>query len=97
MSVNKIDYAVLEAAKGIYANQASALDDVINALVNMNGELADGWTNETATAFIERFEAEHKVALQEVRDAIQSISDYIVDYMAKRQAEDIESAGAVRG
>ena len=53
MAVNKVDYEVLTSGVSVYANQAEALDEVIQALVKMNGELQGGWTNQTADAFIE--------------------------------------------
>ena len=77
MAVNKVDYEVLTNGVSVYANQAEALDEVIQALVKMNGELQNGWTNQTADAFIERFEDEYKPALENARDAVQSISDFI--------------------
>ena len=97
MAVNKVDYEVLEAGIGVYANQAGALDDVLNALVQMNGQLQEGWTNLTADAFIERFESEYKPALENARDAIQSISDYIQSYMQNKQDDDAQGASAIRG
>lgn len=48
MAVNKVDYEVLTSGVSVYSNQAGALDDVINSLVQMNGQLQDGWTNQTA-------------------------------------------------
>ena len=48
MAVNKVDYEVLTSGVSVYANQAEALDEVIQALVKMNGELQGGWTNQTA-------------------------------------------------
>ena len=50
MAVNKVDYEVLTSGVSVYSNQAGALDDVINSLVQMNGQLQDGWTNQTADA-----------------------------------------------
>lgn len=97
MSVNKIDYEVLENARTVYANQASALDNVITVLGAANGELAAGWTNQTASAFLDRYETEYKVQLQNIRDAIQSISDYIETYAGNRRSEDEESASAIHG
>ena len=97
MSVNKIDYEVLENSKTVYSNQATALDNIITTLNSTNSELANGWTNQTATAFLERYENEYKVQLQNIRDAIQSISDYIGTYSANRQQEDADSAGAISG
>ena len=97
MSVNKIDYEVLENSKTVYSNQATALDNIITTLNSTNSELANGWTNQTATAFLDRYENEYKVQLQNIRDAIQSISDYIGTYSANRQQEDADSAGAISG
>ena len=94
-NVNKVDYDVLENGKSVYANQAQALDDVINALVNMNSELQASWTNQTSDAFIERFESEYKVGLQNARDAVQAISDYIAAYSAKIAEDDSASAAAI--
>ena len=79
MAVNKVDYEVLTSGVSVY----SALDDVINSLVQMNGQLQDGWTNQTADAFIERFENEYKPALENARDAIQSISDFIQNIISE--------------
>lgn len=97
MAVNKVDYEVLTSGVSVYANQAEALDEVIQALVKMNGELQGGWTNQTADVFIERFEDEYKPALENARDAIQSISDFIQSYMQNRQDDDAQGAAAVRG
>ena len=97
MAVNKVDYEVLTSGVSVYANQAEALDEVIQALVKMNGELQGGWTYQTADAFIERFEDEYKPALENARDAIQSISDFIQSYMQNRQDDDAQGAAAVRG
>ena len=83
MAVNKVDYEVLTSGVSVYSNQAGALDDVINSLVQMNGQLQDGWTNQTADAFIERFENEYKPALENARDAIQSISDFIQNIISE--------------
>lgn len=96
-TINKVDYDVLQAGISEYANQAAALDAVLTALDTMNTNLADGWTNKTATAFIERYESEHKIALQNARDSIQSISEFISSYMANRQEEDDLSASGVMG
>lgn len=97
MAINKVDYDVLTTGVSVYARQAEALDDVINSLVTMNGELQEGWTNQTSDAFIQRFEDEYKPALENVREAVQSISDFIQSYMQNRQADDEQGAAAVRG
>ncbi len=92
-----MDYEVLQSGVGIYANQADSLQEVLTALIQMNGQLQDGWTNQTSDAFIQRFEEEYKPALENARDAIQSISDYISSYMQARQDDDAAGAAAVRG
>lgn len=97
MAINKVDYEVLSTGISVYGTQAGALDDVINALIQMNGQLQDGWTNMTADAFIERFEQEYKPALENARDAVQSISEFIQSYMQNRQDDDAQGAAAVRG
>ncbi len=97
MAVNKVDYEVLTDGVGTYANQAEAINEALNALVNMNGQLQQGWTNQTAEAFIERFEEEYKPALENIVEAVQSISDYIQSYMEARQEDDAAGAAAVKG
>lgn len=97
MAINKVDYEVLSTGISVYGTQAGALDNVINALIQMNGQLQDGWTNMTADAFIERFEQEYKPALENARDAVQSISEFIQSYMQNRQDDDAQGAAAVRG
>jgi len=97
MAINKVDYEVLTTGISVYANQADAIDDALNTLIQMNGQLQDGWTNQTADAFIQRFEEEYKPALENARDAIQSISEYIQSYMQARQDDDAAGAAAVRG
>ena len=94
MAINKVDYDVLTTGVSVYSNQAGAIDDVIKTLVNMNGQLQDGWTNHTADPYIERFESEYKPALY---NAVQSISDFINSYMQNRQDDDARGAAAVRG
>jgi len=93
--INKVDYSVLSTATTTYARQAAAIDDVLTALINMNSELAGGWTNKTSEAFLDRFEREYKVNLQQVRDAVQELSDYIEKYSQNRQEEDAEGASAI--
>ena len=97
MSVNKVDYDVLQQAVTTYSNQANAIDDVINALTAMNGELQGGWTNKTSDAFIARFQSDYKVKLQNIRDAVQEISTYISQYSSNRLADDEASAASIGG
>ena len=83
MAVNKVDYEVLTTGVSTYGNQAEAINEALNALVTMNGQLQEGWTNQTADAFIQRFEDEYKPALENVIEA--------------RQDDDAAGAAAVRG
>ncbi len=95
MAENRIDYDVLADGVRVYAQQASALEEVISALDTMNGQLESGWSNETSRAFIERYNSEHKPALEKARESIQNISDYIAKYSQNRQEEDSESAAGI--
>ena len=52
MAVNKVDYEVLTTGVSTYGNQAEAINEALNALVTMNGQLQEGWTNQTADAFL---------------------------------------------
>lgn len=97
MALNYVDYDVLNSGVTTYRNQANELRNLISALDNMNGELQNGWKNDTATAFIERFNSDHKPKLQTAADAIEEISDYIQRYLNSRQDEDSKNAGAIRG
>ena len=97
MAENLVNYESLEQAASVYASQAMALDDLINRLISTNGELQSGWKNQTSEAFINRFETDHKVKLQQVRDELQEISDYIRNYVANRQEEDDQGARAIFG
>lgn len=97
MAVNKIDYDVLDQAISTYSSEASTIDEVLTILNSMNEELQAGWTNQTSDAFINRFETEHKIALEKARDSLQEISDYISEYLSNRQDEDAQGASAISG
>lgn len=97
MAVNYVDYDVLNDGKVVYANQAGAIDDVINAIINMNRALQEGWSNETARAFVERINTDHIPKLRNAAAAIQEVSDYINTYLANKQSEDSQGASAISG
>ena len=97
MAINKVDYDVLEVGVSVYAQQAEAIDTALTALVRMNGQLQDGWTNLTADTDIGQFESEYKHTLENARDAMQSISDYIRSYMDNRQEDDQQGAARISG
>lgn len=97
MAINKVDYDVLASAVKVYHAQAEALAEVLSTLTTMNDQLQDGWTNQTATAFVERFGVEHGPAIQNASEAIESISVFIQNYMDNKQADDEQGAAAVRG
>ena len=96
MATNKIDYDVLEQAAGTYNNQATAINDVLTKLNSTNGTLSGGWQNETSKAFIERYEREHKKALEAARDAIADIAAYITKYRANEIERDQSGANSIR-
>ena len=97
MAVNYVDYDVLNDGKVVYANQARAIDDVITAINNMNRALQEGWSNETARAFVERINSDHIPKLRNAAAAIQEVSDYINTYLANKQSEDSQGASAISG
>ena len=66
MAVNKVDYEVLTSGVSVYANQAEALDEVIQALVKMNGELQGGWTNQTHLSKDSKMSTNRHLKMQEM-------------------------------
>lgn len=97
MAVNYVDYEVLDTGKTVYADQASAILGVIETLSNMNSNLEQGWSNETARAFVERMRTDHIPKLQKASEAIQEVSDYIKNYLANKKDEDTQGASAISG
>jgi len=97
MAVNYVDYEVLNTGKTVYANQAAAIMDIIDTINRMNGDLQQGWSNETARAFVERISSDHIPKLQKASEAIQEVSDYINTYLANRKSEDSQGASAISG
>lgn len=97
MAINYVDYEVLEQGKATYSNAAGELTDLLGKLDNMNGQLAEGWKNDTARAFVERFNSDHKIAIQKVVAALEDISQYINTYSSNRKDEDTQGASAISG
>lgn len=97
MAVNYVDYEVLNTGKTVYANQANAIMDIIDAINRMNSDLQQGWSNETARAFVERISSDHIPKLRKASEAIQEVSDYINTYLANKQSEDSQGASAISG
>lgn len=97
MAINYVDYEVLAKGNSIYSKKANDLQIILNELLSMNVELSEGWKNDTARAFVERFQNDHKVAIEKVIEALVDISDYINKYSMDRQDEDAQGAGAIRG
>ena len=67
MAVNKVDYEVLTTGVSTYGNQAEAISEALNALITMNGQLQEGWTNQTADAFIQNTNLHWKTLLKQFR------------------------------
>lgn len=97
MAVNYVDYEVLNQGKTVYANQAAAIMDIIDTINRMNADLQQGWSNDTARAFVERIGSDHIPKLQRASEAIQEVSDYINTYLANKQSEDAQGASAISG
>ena len=95
MAINYIDYDVLEQGKNVYSQKAQELQSLLGELVRMNGQLSQGWQNDTARAFVDRFDRDHKRAIEKVVDALNEISTYICQYAANRSDEDSQGAGAL--
>ena len=47
MAQNTIDYDILSDGAASYGKQASLLDDIITELDSKNGQIQEGWINET--------------------------------------------------
>lgn len=97
MAENYIDYEVVEASAQSYSQQAEALGAVLQTLAGTNDALQGGFKNQTATAFIERYDSEYKVALEKAQEALLSISEFLTTYMNNRMEEDNATAGSVTG
>lgn len=97
MAVNYVDYEVLEQGKTVYAQQADAIINVIDAIKRMNADLQQGWSNETARAFAERIDSDHIPKLQKASEAIREVSEYIKTYGLNRKDEDTQGASGISG
>lgn len=97
MAVNFVDYDVLNEGRKVYAAQATAIDEVISAIIKMNEQLQEGWSNDTARAFVQRIGSDHIPKLRNAAAAIQEVSDYINTYLANKQSEDSQGASAISG
>lgn len=97
MAVNYIDYDVLHDGEKSYATQAATIRDVISSIKKMNDALMQGWSNETARAFVQRIDTDHIDKLEKASAALDEVSMYIKNYLANKQDEDTQGAGAISG
>lgn len=97
MAINYVDYEVLAQGKTVYSTKAGELQQILSDLVSMNSQLMEGWQNDTARAFVARFDADHKPAIEKVINALNEISTYIQTYSSNRQEEDSQGASAISG
>lgn len=97
MAVKYIDYEVLAQGKTDYANQAAEILDIVKKIRNMNANLMQGWSNETARAFVDRIDHDHIPKLEQASTAIAEVSKYISDYISNQQEEDSQGASAISG
>ena len=96
MSQNYVDYEILAQAQSTYSRKAEELQSLLNEIVSMNNTLyPGGWNNLTAQAFVNRFDSDHKVAIEAVIESLMEISNYISRYSANRQEEDSAGASAI--
>lgn len=96
-NTNYVNYETLTNGVNVYSVQSQNIVELMNTLASMNGELEQGWQNETARAFIEMYDSTHKPALQATAEALMDISNYIQNYMDARQSEDSAGAAGIRG
>ena len=96
MAKNMVDYEVLATGAKKYHANAQTLEQVLKNLKTMNGQLQSGWTNETANAFIQRFNTEYAPALKKASEAVESISTYITKYVQATQQADQAAANKLR-
>lgn len=89
MATNKIDYDVLEQASKTYSNEAAAIAEVLSKLDSVNSTLAEGWQNDTARAFIERYETEHKKHFRQLEILLQ-ISQIILQGIARQKLKEMQ-------
>lgn len=96
-SKNMIDYGVLQTGASTYHKNAQQIDTVLKQLKTMNSQLQAGWNNQTADAFITRFNSEYAPALKKASEAVESISTYITKYVQATQNADAAAAKALKG
>ena len=94
-NTNYVNYEVLESGASVYRSQSEAIGEVMSALAAMNGELQNGWQNDTARAFINMYNEKYAPALKEVVEALSDVSTYISRYMEARKEEDITGAAGL--
>lgn len=95
MAVNFIDYDVLTTGKKVYDSQADAIMDVVKVLRSMNSDLEQGWSNDTARAFIQRINTDHIPKLEAASAAVLELSQYVNTYLVNRKEEDSQGASSI--
>ena len=91
-----LNYETLETGANFYQNQSVAITDIMSALSRMNLQLEEGWQNETARAFIEKYEREYAPSLKRMAEDLENISMYILRYSQNRREEDSSGAAGLR-
>ena len=79
-----VDLEEILHEKWTYDLQAEALAALVMTISHMNLELLEGirWKdqNEKVCAFIEKYEVEHRPALEKAEEALRSMSEFLNDY-----------------
>lgn len=97
MARNVVDYELLAQGKASYSQKAKDLGDILKQLERMNSNMMEGWQNETATAFVKRFESDHKKKINSLIGELEKISSYLLKYAEEIRRIDHEGAGGVSG
>lgn len=90
MDINYIDYEALELARKEYNDRGNELRDIADRVLKMNGQLEQGWKNDTARGFMAAINQNNVPQLIAASDALHHIAKYIGDYVRDQKEKDAE-------
>lgn len=76
-----VNFPVVEAAANTYKSKANEIGDMLRALNTSNTNLHEGFKNNAADRFFDRYEAEYRPAMQNVQEALEEISNFLTRYV----------------
>lgn len=90
---NYINYDVVLECAGKFEQGAEAIAQTAADLSRCNDKLVnDGWRNDTARAYKQRYEEEHKKALQGVETAMREVATFLRNYVQNKSEGDSTEA-----